>query len=100
MMVDRLAKALYPGLPPEFDVEMLAWGLVGMAIQVGTIWAISGFKKPIDAVLSHNLYAWRGLQEWVEAYNREVALESAPQAPLRKPARKTAAKSANRKTAR
>lgn len=101
-MVDRLAKALYPELPPEFDVEMLAWGLVGMAIQVGTIWAISGFKKPIDAILSHNLYAWRGLQKWVEAYNRSqsmVPASAADPSPGKAPgktARKTISKTAGR----
>jgi hypothetical protein len=69
---------------------------------VGTIWAISGFKKPIDAILSHNLYAWRGLQKWVEAYNQSqsmVPASTAAPSPGKAPgktARKTISKTAGR----
>ena len=61
-----LAVSLYPKLSPDFDMEMLASGLLGMAIQVATTWASQGYKQPIDTVLDFNLYAWRGLGGWIK----------------------------------
>lgn len=79
-IVDELAKVLYPDLPANFDVEMVAWGLVGMAVQIGAHWAGGGFKQPIEQVLAYNLYAWHGLKGWVNTTTAEAP----------KPAKKTA----------
>lgn len=67
VIIDQLARRLYPNMPANFDVEMVAWGLIGMCIQVGTMWAASGFKQPLDKILDYNLYAWRGLESWIDA---------------------------------
>lgn len=61
-MVSELADVLYPTLVKKLDFEMIAGGLVGMAIQVGIIWARGDYKKPLEDVLGYNLYAWQGLQ--------------------------------------
>lgn len=66
VMIDHLARRLYPNMPSDFDVEMVAWGLIGMCIQVGTMWAATGFKQPVEKILDYNLYAWRGLESWVD----------------------------------
>jgi AcrR family transcriptional regulator len=65
-LMDQLADGL---VPPDrrdhLDVEWVAWGLLGLAIQVGTMWIGEGMKRPVDEVLDYNLYAWRGLQGWI-----------------------------------
>ncbi len=66
-MMDGLAVSLFPPGSRPVDVEFVAWGLVGLAVQVGTAWAASGMEKPVDEVLAYNLYAWRGLQHWIDA---------------------------------
>lgn len=67
-LMDHLADDL---VPPEIrgrlDVEWLAWGLLGLAIQVGGMWIGDGMKRPVDEVLDYNLYAWRGLSDWLKA---------------------------------
>lgn len=65
-MIEQLARELFPGLRPGLNMEMLVWGLLGMAIQVGTIWARDQFRQPIEEVLEYNLYAWQGLQGLAE----------------------------------
>lgn len=48
------------------DIEWVAWGLLGLAIQVGVKWLSDGMQRPIDDVLAYNLYAWRGLASWLQ----------------------------------
>jgi len=67
-----IARSLYPRLKRGFNLEMLMWGLLGMAIQVGTVWARNGFKEPVDEVLTYNLYAWQGLETWVNSMARDA----------------------------
>lgn len=88
VMIDQLARRLYPNMPPDFDVEMVAWGLIGMCIQVGTMWAATGFKQPVDKILDYNLYAWRGLESWVDGptiQRKASAKASSPTKSRRKP---------------
>lgn len=66
-LIDAVARRLYPRIKRDFNMEMMTWGLLGMAIQVGTVWAQGGFKEPVDEVLTYNLYAWQGLDQWVQA---------------------------------
>jgi AcrR family transcriptional regulator len=63
-LMSNYAHILFPKIKPGFNMEMLLWGLVGMAIQVGTFWARNDFKQPVEDVLDYNLYAWRGLDLW------------------------------------
>lgn len=46
--------------------RLVASGLVGMAIHTATTWAQDGFTVPIEQVVAHNLYAWRGLNLWAQ----------------------------------
>lgn len=80
VIIDQLARRLYPNMPADFDVEMVSWGLIGMSIQVGTMWAASGFKQPLDKILDYNLYAWRGLESWIDGppSNGKVVALKAP----------------------
>jgi AcrR family transcriptional regulator len=63
-LISNHAYVLFPQISPKFHMEMLVRGLVGMIIQVGTVWARDGFKQPVDDVLAYCLYAWRGLALW------------------------------------
>lgn len=71
-MMSTLADELYPELAGKVDIEMIAGGMLGLAIQVGSIWSRRGFKKSIDEVLGYNLYAWQGLAARFE----ELALQN------------------------
>jgi AcrR family transcriptional regulator len=65
-MMDGLAAQLFPSIHKQINVAFLASGLVGMTVQVGTAWASDGMQTPVEEVLDHNLYAWRGLQTWID----------------------------------
>ena len=64
-LIRAAAQRLYPCMKRDFDLDMMGRGLLGMAVQVGTVWARSGYAQPLEDVVSHNLYAWRGLNHWV-----------------------------------
>jgi AcrR family transcriptional regulator len=66
LMMDGLSAQLFPSIHKQINVEYLAFGLVGMTVQVGTAWAAGGMQTPVEEVLDHNLYAWRGLQAWID----------------------------------
>jgi AcrR family transcriptional regulator len=61
-----VATRIYPDMPPAFDIDMMARGLLGMAIQVGSAWARGGYAQSLDEVVACNLYAWEGLNRWVQ----------------------------------
>lgn len=65
-LIRAAALRIYPRIGRGFDIDMTARGLLGMATQVGSVWAKSGYVQPLDEVVSYNLYAWRGLGNWVE----------------------------------
>lgn len=58
-------EAGYPGAMAKVDVELVAGGIVGLVIHTATIWAAKGFTTPLDDMLDHNMYAWRGLHGWL-----------------------------------
>ncbi len=64
-LIRAAAQLLYPRMRPDFDLDMMGRGLLGMAVQVGTVWARGGYAQPLEEVVSYNLYAWRGLNQWV-----------------------------------
>jgi AcrR family transcriptional regulator len=72
-MIRTMTSTLYPEVPKTADLDMLASGLLGLAVQVGTVWARDGYKQSIDTVLSFNLYAWHGLEGWMAATRRKAA---------------------------
>lgn len=71
-LIAGIARSLYPRLKRGFNLEMLMWGLLGMAVQVGTVWVRNGFKEPVEEVLEYNLYAWQGLETWVNRMARDA----------------------------
>lgn len=71
-MVSSLALTIYPSIKPGFNMEMMLSGLVGMAIQVATVWARDGFRQPIDEVIDYNVYAWQGLERWIDRMAAEA----------------------------
>lgn len=64
-LIREAAARIYPRLKRGFDLDMMARGLLGMAVQVGTVWARGGYAQTLEEVVSYNLYAWRGLELWV-----------------------------------
>lgn len=65
-LIRAAAQRLYPRMKRDFDLDMMGRGLLGMAVQVGTVWAKNGYAQPLEEVVSYNLYAWQGLNRWVE----------------------------------
>lgn len=65
-LIQKAALRADPRIQQNFDVDMVARGLLGMATQVGSVWARSGYAQPLEEVVDHNLYAWRGLERWVQ----------------------------------
>src|SRR3989344_3297971 len=65
-LIREAALRIYPRIKRDFDIDMMARGLLGMATQVGSVWARSGYAQPLEEVVSYNLYAWRGLNGWVQ----------------------------------
>lgn len=65
-LIRDVAHRLYPRIRADFDIDMMARGLLGMATQVGAVWARAGYTQGIDEVVGYNLYAWQGLNLWVQ----------------------------------
>lgn len=59
-------KTTHPLLQLNLDVDMVIAGFVGMIIQTGAMWVQRNCDLPIEAVVDHNLYAWMGLQKWLD----------------------------------
>ncbi len=74
-LIREAALRIYPRIKRDFDLDMMARGLLGMATQVGSVWARSGYAQPLEEVVDYNLYAWRGLDRWVQdmVANRQQA---------------------------
>jgi len=65
-LVKEVAQRIYPRMRADFDVDLMARGLLGMATQVGSAWARGGYTQTLDEVVAYNLYAWQGLNLWVQ----------------------------------
>jgi len=52
---------------------LVASGLIGLIIHVSTVWASNGFVTPVEKVLDHIMYAWRGLSLWLVENNKPSA---------------------------
>lgn len=60
-------RALYPHADElDIDVDMVHKTLIGMTVQSAAVWADRGFDKSIDDILRHNLFAWEGLDLWMQ----------------------------------
>ena len=56
---------------------LVTTGLIGMAIQTGVTWFYGGFKEPVSTIVEHNLYAWRGLVQWIEHADKSAQRDTA-----------------------
>lgn len=77
---DRLA-AQYPAMRQELDVDYLLAGFGGVIVQVGAMWMDRKCSTPIDQVVDHIVYAWKGLHMWLaqaQALKREQAAVAGP----------------------
>lgn len=59
--------------------RLLASGLLGMAIHTAITWAHDGFNASVDDMLDYNLYAWRGLQDWLNTQTPAATDQGAPE---------------------
>ena len=64
MVLNHVAKDMYPDLPAGVNRELVVSGLIGMAVQTCIAWTRGGFQDSIESVIEHNLYAWYGLDQW------------------------------------
>ncbi len=65
------------GLPAGMSNALVTTGLIGMAIQTGVTWFYGGFKEPVSTIVEHNLYAWRGLVQWIEHADKSAQRDTA-----------------------
>lgn len=68
--VDLITSAVGPltsRAPIHANPRLIAHGLVGMTIHLATGWWLSHFREPLDDVVAHAMYAWRGLVVWLDA---------------------------------
>ena len=66
--VDLVTSAVGPlasRAPIHANPRLIAHGLVGMTIHLATGWWLNHFKDPLDDVVAHAMYAWRGLVIWL-----------------------------------
>lgn len=61
-----VAKAHYPRLPKSVNLDLVATGLIGLAVQTGITWYHANFEDSVDKLVEHNLYAWQGLALWFD----------------------------------
>lgn len=60
-------RAMYPHADElDIDVDMVHKTLIGMTVQSAAVWTDKGFDKSIDDIVRHNLFAWEGLDLWVQ----------------------------------
>lgn len=64
ILMRRTAQVIGNSLPGNVNLELVASGLIGMMMQICITWYHSGFEEPIDSVVEHTLYAWKGLERW------------------------------------
>jgi AcrR family transcriptional regulator len=66
-------KSSHPTLKLNLDVDLVIAGFVGMIIQTGAMWVQRDCDLPIESVVDHNMYAWSGLQKWLDDHSQPAA---------------------------
>ena len=49
----------------RIDIDLVITGSIGMVGHVAMLWMERDFQTPIDQVVDHTLYSWRGLNQWL-----------------------------------
>ncbi|MEY2838408.1 MAG: hypothetical protein RJB60_707 [Pseudomonadota bacterium] len=66
-VVTLLANAMhFDRFGGRISANLVASGLVGMAIHTAIAWVQDGFQISIDDILAHNYYAWKGMNLWTQ----------------------------------
>ena len=78
LLRERLRKR-YPKAVEQhhLDVDYVVAGFVGLIIHSASLWVERGFQTPIEVLVEHNVYAWRGLREWLDG-PPQVTLPASP----------------------
>lgn len=61
---DRLLHK-YPEMRQTLNVDYIVAGFGGLIVQVGSMWVEAKFDTPIENLVDHIIYAWRGLHVWL-----------------------------------
>ncbi len=64
-VVNLIGSAFTHNSQQRLNGRLLASGLVGMAVHTTITWVHDGFSMSVDDMLDYNLYAWRGLRDWI-----------------------------------
>lgn len=98
LLMKRFAELIYPGLPSDIRLDIIGAALIGASLQPCLTWVQSGFKQPIENVVSHLMFVWDGLDLWLRAQieadkaaKAAAPAAEAPPATASPPARKSAA---------
>jgi hypothetical protein len=70
-LISDFSVLIYPQLDKGFNIRMVVWGLLSMAIHVCVVWARDGYKQTIGEVIEYNMYAWEGLEARVNRLLRD-----------------------------
>jgi AcrR family transcriptional regulator len=66
-VVTLLANAMrFDRFGGRISANLVAAGLVGMAIHTAIAWVQDGFQVSIEDILAHNYYAWKGMNQWTQ----------------------------------
>ena len=77
-MFGNFFRAMYPMADElDVDVELVHQTLIGMTVQAAAVWADRGFDLPLDDIVRHTVFAWRGLDAWVKEMIDERAGQKA-----------------------
>lgn len=49
----------------HLNIDYVITGCIGMVGQVAMLWMERGYDAPLDTVVEHTFYAWRGLDLWL-----------------------------------
>jgi AcrR family transcriptional regulator len=63
----HFSQLIYPGLPADMALEIVAASLLGSAIQSCLNWVQNDFKQPIEQVVQAQMFVWEGLDRWLSA---------------------------------
>lgn len=67
LVVTLLANAMrFDRFGGRISANLVASGLVGMAIHTAIAWVQGGFQVSVDDILAHNYYAWKGMYMWTQ----------------------------------
>mgnify|MGYP006138721815 CR=1 FL=1 len=55
----------------RINIDFVITGSIGMVSHVAMLWMERGFQTPIDDIVDHTLYSWRGLDVWLTDLDKQ-----------------------------